>query len=526
MITSVSAETILILSPTFNDAAVAVEVLEKAGFSAVACRNMTELCDKIRAQTWGAAIISEEALTIEGMKALQSVLDTQETWSDLPILLLTNADVVRASEVFAKSGNISLLERPFSRLTFIRSAEVALRARRKQYEVRQLLSALNKSKEDAENANQAKTQFLANMSHEIRTPIGAIIGFTEIMKDTQSSEEENAKFMGIIHRNSQHLLRLIDDILDLSKVEAGKMAIEQVEFSFTEFLLEFKSYFAFKAAEKNIQFDCKIIGAIPEKLNTDPVRLKQILANVVGNAIKFTHVGGVTLFVEFQFPHLVFTVQDTGVGISPEQATKLFQPFSQADSSTTRKFGGTGLGLVLSRKLAQLLGGELVLEQSAPDQGATFVIRVSPHLPENVKLTQELSTKDSKGPTEMPVKMLNGMKILIAEDSIDNQELFSWYLQTTGAHIEVVSDGAQAVDTASSKSFDVVLMDIQMPEKDGHQATRELRKSHFTKPIIALTAHAMNDERIRCFESGFTDFLTKPISRDRLLQVLYRYRML
>lgn len=519
-----TAETVLVLAPSFNDSAIAVNVLNEAGISGHPCRTMHELFECLK-QTYGAVVVSEEAFGPMDVEWLQRHLDRQEPWSDIPIILMTQNNIARAVELFTKSGNISLLERPFARLTLIRSVEVALRARRKQFEVRQLLADLNKAKQDAENANNSKTQFLANMSHEIRTPIGAILGFTDLMRNPTNSQEENFNYMGIVERNSHQLLRLIDDILDLSKVEAGKLTFENIGFSLVEMLVEFNSIMSFKAKEKGIDFKLTNSTALPEQINTDPVRLKQILTNVVGNALKFTHKGLVSLDVSFKVDQLFFSVTDTGIGISKDQEKNLFQPFAQADTSTTRRFGGTGLGLVLARSLAESLGGHLTLASSVEGQGSTFVFNVKISKALNTKMIylETIKTPNHRSKRKTTKQMLKGLNILLVEDSPDNQMLIATYLEKEGAQVECAGDGAEGYRRALAEPFDLLLMDIQMPIMDGHETTSRLRSAKYNKPLIALTAHAMKEEQLRCYKSGFTEFLTKPVQRDLLVRVLSRY---
>ena len=390
-----------------------------------------------------------------------------------------------------------------------------------------LAQELNESRLAAERASEAKTQFLANMSHEIRTPIGAITGFTELLKSSSSSDSDKNNFMMIIERNSKHLLRLIDDILDLSKVEAGKILFENVNFNFVEFLRDFESIMSLRAGEKSVKFSLKVNGSIPESAISDELRIRQILANIVGNAIKFTERGQVTAFVEHKDEILRITVSDTGVGIAKQNIANLFQPFSQADTTFTRKFGGTGLGLILSKRLAQLMGGDLILESSELGKGSTFAIHFK-LLPapeaQSLTFTPFVSANNLLFSTSEPhAKLLEGMRVLLAEDSIDNQILVETYLRETGAEISFARDGLECFEIAMKTLPDVILMDIQMPIMNGHEATKKLRASGFSKPIIALTAHAMREERDKCFESGCTDYLTKPIHRNRLIEVLARY---
>lgn len=507
-----------------GDASAAVEVLRSAGLAARAVSSLEEVAHAIQ-NDCGAVLVAEEAFDRQGLRTLEAVLEKQETWSDIPILLLNAGDPLVTAETYRHLGNVTLLERPFSRFMLIRTVQVALRARHRQFLTRQLLIDFRKSKDDAERANSAKTEFLANMSHEIRTPIGAILGFTDLLKNSENTTEENSSYMGIVERNSQQLLRLIDDILDLSKVEAGKMGIEQVEFSLSDLIADFASVMKLKAAERGIEFVLTLESKIPARIGSDPVRLKQIINNLVGNALKFTEKGFVELSLSYDEPVLRFTVRDTGVGISDEQRNKLFKAFAQADSSTTRKFGGTGLGLILSRRLAEALGGSLELTASAPGAGSKFTATISIKPVPGAELVSEkmLTVRTTRSSLTVTTEALRGMKILVVEDSPDNQTLIETYLKATGAEIKTADDGQEGHDMALREHFDVVLMDVQMPRLDGHSATRALRRARYGQPIIALTAHAMKEERVRCFESGFTDYLTKPLQRELLIQVLSRY---
>ena len=387
-----------------------------------------------------------------------------------------------------------------------------------------LIESLTNSKDVAEKANISKSQFLANMSHEIRTPIGAIVGFADLMKNVNNTAEENQKYIAIVDRNSQQLLRLIDDILDLTKAEAGWMAIDPIEFSFEDLLTEFTSIMTFMAEEKGIAFRLTADTHIPDFVKTDNGRLRQILNNIVGNALKFTSKGGVELKVAFDNPTLRFTVVDTGIGITAEQECRLFKPFGQADSSTTRKFGGTGLGLVLSRRISEALGGKLdFVSSSKPGAGSTFMFEINSPLLPNAKLVGRNALKTIINEAVVYRKdgsVLSGLKVLVVEDSPDNQILIHMYLEKEGAEVTMVSDGAQGVKSALTEKFDVVLMDIQMPVLDGHEATKILRTAKYMKPIIALTAHAFKEEQEKCFASGFTGFLTKPIKRSALIDAL------
>lgn len=375
--------------------------------------------------------------------------------------------------------------------------------------------SLNNAKFAAEAANAAKSSFLANMSHEIRTPLGAIVGFVELLNQNNLSTEETAEYTGVIARNSHHLSSIVDDILDLTKVEAGKMIVEKVSFSLSDVVADLSSLMAFRAREKGIDFEVISKVNVPRMIVSDSTRIRQILHNVIGNAVKFTDAGRVELKISFNEPFIEFLVTDSGRGISVEQATQLFQPFSQADASTTRRFGGTGLGLVLTRRLCQALGGDFHLKSSELGKGSVFCAYI--------RVDLDHSDRNADAPLRSANPDFSGKKILLVEDSPDNQALVRILLTKLGAEVDVAVNGAQGVDKALAGNYDTVLMDVQMPTMDGYEATQILRKKKFDKPIIALTAHAMKEERKKCLESGFTAFLTKPIHRPSLIALLESY---
>lgn len=385
---------------------------------------------------------------------------------------------------------------------------------------------LKEAQRAAELANEAKTHFLANMSHEIRTPLNAIMGFTELLTDPAHSMEEKMKNVAVVRRNCHQLLKIVNEILDISKVEAGELETEKVETHVLELLGEVKALLRVQASKKGIDLKFEPAAGVPSRVMTDSTRLRQILLNIIGNALKFTKEGSVTVSTKFSttmngHSYFYFTVSDTGVGIDQQNSLKIFQPFSQADTSTTRLFGGTGLGLALARRLARALGGDVELLQSAPGKGSTFLISIEVEVLDQAEweqLDKEAQNKPQIDFTETSV--LKGKRILLVEDAEDNQFLIQQFLSRTGAIIEVANNGNEGVDKALSNEYEVVLMDIQMPFKDGYQATSELRSKNFSKPIIALTAHALVEEREKCLKAGCTSHLTKPINRQQLIESL------
>ncbi|PWU20809.1 MAG: hypothetical protein C5B49_03670 [Bdellovibrio sp.] len=394
-----------------------------------------------------------------------------------------------------------------------------------------MLQKLTQAKEQADAASEAKTRFLANMSHEIRTPLGALMGFAEMMLSHELSESEKKEYGAVIRRNGEQLSRIIDEILDLSRVEAGKLNLERTEVQLIDLLNDVRSMMSLAALEKGLYLNFSVQGRIPTRISTDPFRLKQILINVIGNGIKFSPNGGVDVKVSLQptTPNrhqLSICISDTGPGLSAEQIQKLFQPFSQVDSSMSRKFGGTGLGLVLARRFSNALGGDVTVQESPPGQGCCFVVTVDPGSLENVTLADSLDANVSEsslaqGPSDLKSKALEGKKILLVEDSADNQILAQQYLTRAGARVDIANDGQEAIAIVGKMEYDLVLMDMQMPVMDGYTATRQLRKLGCRTPIIALTAHAMKEDVQKCLNAGCNSYLSKPYRQDGLIALIH-----
>lgn len=394
---------------------------------------------------------------------------------------------------------------------------------------KELSEELRLAKNAAEEANRTKSAFLANISHELRTPLGAILGFAELLKDCALRKEERDLFIETIIRNGKQLAELIGDVLDLSKIEAGKVEVERLKLSLPRFLDETMETLAGKAREKGIDLRLDISKEIPETIESDPLRLRQILFNLIGNAIKFTDRGSVTTQVKMlgqptgERAKIAFVVSDTGRGIPYEAQEVIFQPFHQADNSTTRKYGGTGLGLAISQKLARLLGGDVVLSESEPGQGSSFTLTLDIGIPYPEKVLQTRNRRHPLQENNKGSSRLSGLNVLVAEDSLDNQLLIRKMLQRQGARVDIAGNGREAVQRALTLEYDVVLMDIQMPLMDGYDATRELRSKGYRGPIVALTAHALSDERDKSLRSGCDDHLTKPLSTPRLISTIERF---
>ena len=384
---------------------------------------------------------------------------------------------------------------------------------------------IRKQKDEAESANHAKSRFLANMSHEIRTPLTAILGFAESLCDESLSDKERQTASDVILRNGEHLLEVINDILDLSRIEADKLTIEHLEFSPIQLARDAVSLLSVRSDQKGLPLRLIFDSPIPESIQSDPTRLRQIILNLLGNAIKFTDGGYVEMRVscDRQNETITFAVLDTGIGIAPEQLARLFEPFTQEDETTVRRFGGTGLGLTISLKLAQMLGGE-VTAHTKSGEGSEFRLTVPTGSLNGVTLTRDPQKQVTQPAISAPIPAVSG-RLLLAEDSPDNQLLIGTILRRLGAAVTIVDNGLVAVDATwrafkTGEAFDVVLMDMHMPLMDGVTATRTLREKGCETPIIALTANAMESDRQLCMDAGCDAFATKPIDRRSLVDLI------
>lgn len=397
--------------------------------------------------------------------------------------------------------------------------------------------ALAEARDAAQNANEAKSEFLANMSHEIRTPLNAVLGFTDVLRrGLVTDSDEAVDHLNMIHRSGAHLLELINDILDLSKIEAGAMEVESIETHVDAVMMDVANTLRVRADENGLDLHVQLQTAIPRVLSSDPTRLRQVITNLVGNAIKFTESGSVSVIAAMRHAEddaipsasiLRIDVVDTGIGMTADQQSRIFESFAQADSTTTRKFGGTGLGLSISRRLTEALGGTLTVH-SKPGIGSTFRIEIG---------LADADTNDLMSPAEFDeiqrrrhsqnadsnLIRLPRKQVLVVDDGESNRKLIELVLQRAGAEIITAENGLQAIEQIAEHTPELVLMDMQMPVLDGYTATERLRESGFTVPIIALTGNAMVGDREKCMNAGCDDFLSKPVNLDQLLQLASKY---
>jgi len=398
----------------------------------------------------------------------------------------------------------------------------------------ELIHNLRSAREQAEAASRAKTEFLANMSHEIRTPMTAALGYMELIGDPKTNSDERAELIDSANRNGQHLLDIINDILDLSQIEADRLRLTLKPVRLAELCREVESMLRQKAREKELRFEVEYSDELPEIIQTDPIRLKQILVNLLGNAIKFTESGFVHLSVSLvgaSMPNkleLRFEVTDSGIGIDEATQEHMFEPFVQADTSSVRRYGGTGLGLAITKRLIDLLGGTIDV-RSEPGRGSCFSFTLFGEEVREQPATRAAanSVVGTDQPQPATSEELIG-RVLVAEDGLDNQKIIERFLSRAGLEVELAENGRSACDKAiaaleAGQPFDLIFMDIDMPVLDGYEATALIREAGYKGPVIALTAHALPTDRERCLEAGCDDYATKPIARESLLATAARY---
>jgi PAS domain S-box-containing protein len=388
------------------------------------------------------------------------------------------------------------------------------------------------AKDEADAANKAKGDFLANMSHEIRNPMNAIVGFTDILRrGLEDSDATRTTYLDTIHASGTHLVELINDILDFSKIEAGKLELEIRECSPYQLMTEVVNVLRMKAEQQSLSLSINLLGAIPATIQADPTRLRQILMNLVGNAIKFTAEGGVRIVACMEEkdgqPFMRFEVTDTGIGMTAEQMSRLFQEFMQADSSVTRRFGGTGLGLAISKRLTEAMGGQIAV-RSEPGVGSTFYFSIATgDLSGIPMLDAEQAAEKFRSALRSKQQGLRvhfkPARVLITDDTPANRQLAGLVLRKAGLTVDEAENGAVAVEKASLGIYDLLLMDMQMPVMDGFTATKTLRDQGLQTPILAFTANVMEQDRLRCVAAGCSGFLTKPINIDLLLSTIAEY---
>ncbi len=458
-----------------------------------------------------------------------NILKSYPTTKDIPIIFLTALNGPKDIQKAFRYGAVDYILKPFSREELISRVNLHISLKRTREE-------LIKAKRSAEAAAEAKAIFLANMSHELRTPMNGIIGMVDILKRTELTDAQY-EYLNIIESSGETLLSIINDILDLSKIEAGHMELEKIPFSLYDEIRRVANIMQVIADKKKLTVRLHIGKEVPPYVKGDPVRMKQIIINLVNNAIKFTEKGNITISVEKKSAEdgkvqLFFKIMDTGIGISPEGQKKLFQSFSQVDKSTTRKYGGTGLGLMISKNLTQMMGGEIGVE-SVEGVGSTFWFTISMELSDQESYIKQHQADDTSH--EDRTRVQPKMNILLAEDNKINQKVAMLNLNNLGYQVDIASNGKEAVEKFENGDYDLIFMDVQMPEMDGIEACKKIREleinSDSTKkiPIIAMTANTSEDERKKYMEAGMDDYISKPFKQKELIEIfkktLYNRRL-
>jgi signal transduction histidine kinase/CheY-like chemotaxis protein len=533
-------ERVLLLAPTGRDAHMIAKVLGEAGVAAEACGDIDDFCRKMAGGA-GAAFITEEALDALALKCLVEALGKQPPWSDFPLVVLTSGGGdeppnMHVLKTLADAGNVTLIERPTRIITLVSALHAALRARRRQYEVREHLLAQKRTEEErelllsaAEAANRTKDEFLATMSHELRTPMTAILGWAQLLRSHTLSPDDFARALEIVERNAQSQKKLIDDLLDISRIITGKLRLDVQPVDLASVVAAAVDALRPTAEAKAIRLQ-PLLDPQAGPVSGDTDRLQQVVWNLLSNAIKFTPRGGrVQVRLERINSHVEIVVSDTGRGISADFLPHVFDRFRQADGTTTRRHGGLGLGLSIVRQLVELHGGTVGVESNGEGQGATFIVR----LPLMVTRKQwDDAAYTGRHPTAGGDELsfdcppsLEGLRVLVVDDEPDTRRLLRTVLERCGSEVTTASSAAEALAAFIESKPDVLISDIGMPEEDGYELIGKLRASEAVAsngriPAIALTAYARVEDRVRALNAGFQVHVPKPIEPVELLAVV------
>lgn len=537
-------ERILILAPTGRDAAMTARFLDEASLPAKVCNTIEELCEEVTNGS-GLAFLTGEALTKEALRCLIEALAEQPTWSDFPLIVLTsggaenpaNADALSA---LGAAGNVTLIERPVRLMTLLSTIRSALRARSRQYDVRDHLNRETRAREErerllmlertaraeAETASRLKDEFLATVSHELRTPLTAVLGWIHILRGGQLDEQSARRALETIERNARSQNQLIEDLLDVSRIITGKIRLD-VRLVDPASLIESAIEAVLPAAEaKEIRVRKRLDAAVGS-ISGDPARLQQVVWNLLSNAIKFTPRGGrVEVCVKHVNSQLEISIADSGDGIKKEFLPFVFDRFRQADGTTSRQYGGLGLGLAIVRHLVELHGGTVQAASDGVGEGSVFTVKlpVLPVYQRETNIEREPATEREAQPAVVYPDNLAGLEVLVVDDEADTLELIKVLLGQCGAEVTTARSSAEALELLKGSQPDVIVSDIGMPAEDGFEFIRKVRLLPPERggkiPAVALTAYARAEDRLRVLRSGYQMHISKPVELAELVAVV------
>ncbi len=520
---------VLLLAPTARDAEFTSKILADSRIVPVICHTLRDVCDGIERGA-DAALLTQEAILADRDSLLERTLYHQPAWSDFPLVVLAPPGVqtVETGRVLDAVGNMTLVSRPIYVATLLSAVRAALRDRWRQYDRRDFMdkqkeseAALIAARNAAEAANIAKTEFLANMSHEIRTPMNAVIGLAHILAMSKPLTARQQEYIKTLQMSADALMALINDLLDIAKIEAQTLELEQVPFSLERLIDDVATMLAVKVREKGLSFTSDCTAAEGRMFTGDPTRLRQILLNLCGNAMKFTEKGGIHVAIgcddlDDGRVETRIAVRDTGIGIPEDKQASVFDKFVQADASISRKYGGTGLGLTITKTLTEIMDGRIELD-SKPGEGSCFTVVIPLRVAESAVAAADGGAR--------PARHGNGeakARVLLVEDNAANVLVASSFLEAFGFEAEVAVDGQEALDKLQAGGdYALVLMDVQMPGMNGLDCTRRIRELEAQQgrgrlPVIGMTAHALSGDRERCLAAGMDDYIAKPFTPGEL----------